>query len=254
MREIAASFIAALADAKLKLAEIYDLTLADGTIYRLTTHSKDIIWNAAGDTYTHYPMAREPANFTTNFESGGLIVALANITGALADDVQKNILEAAVLKLRRIPWNETYAADMEMLIYQGLVDVEFDRQVLMLEVRSKTNLLGRKLPGQTYQEPCNHRLFDDNCGLTKANYEYSGIATGGSRTTLIDTTRGTIYKVAFDGGDSSLPFSAGDTITGGVGGGTAVVLHIVYLTATTGFLWYVEQSGAQFVDDEELTG
>ena len=57
---------------------------------------------------------------------------------------------------------------------------------------------------------------------------------------------------AFDGGDENNPIEIGDTVTGQTGSGTGVVVNIIYLTAATGYLWYVQQTGTQFVDDEEL--
>ena len=80
----------------------------------------------------------------------------------------------------------------------------------------------------------------------------AGTATGGSRTTVIDTTMGTTFGLLFETGDEALPIEIGDAITGQDGGGTAVVVNITYLTETTGRMWYVELIGANFVVGEEV--
>lgn len=252
MRSVSAEFEAAIAEGCVKICEIYDFVLTDGTTYRRTDFDIAITWNAAGDTYTPINGARGPIRYNSDGQADECEVNLAKISGDLADKVANNGLDGAVLTIKRIRWDAAYAADEEIQLFVGTPDIGYNCNEMTLNFRSIFSSLNINVPAHTYQEPCNYAVFDDNCGLTQSDYEYAGTATGGSQTTLIDTTAGTLYKVDFDAGDETLPIERGDAITGQDGAGTAVVVQIVYLTATTGTLWYLEQSGVQFVDDEEI--
>jgi len=47
MRTLNSTFIDALALNKLRIAELFTLEIASGVIYRYTSHSKNIVWDAA---------------------------------------------------------------------------------------------------------------------------------------------------------------------------------------------------------------
>ena len=166
--------------------------------------------------------------------------------------VHKQSLTGSKWTIKRILWNTDYAVGWEIVVFEGYPNIEWDWGGIQLQVTSSFGTMNQTVPRDIYQEPCNRLLFDTHCGLTQSDYAYSGTATGGSRTTLEDTTAGIVYKVNFDGGDSSNLISRGDEITGQTGSGTAKVVQIVYLTSTSGTLWYVEQSGVQYIDDEEI--
>jgi len=253
MISVSAAFQAAIAAENVKIAELYTLQLADGTVYYKTTHQKDITWDAAGNVYSSVqPMSRQEIGCRYNGEFDEVEVALANVYGDLFESVNLNSLENMIVTIKRIRWDQAYAADEEYIVFLGSVDVRFNRKVLSFTCRPYIDSLNIQVPAHIFQEACNHRLFSDGCGLTRATYAYAGTATGGSRTTVIDTTRGALYKIAFDGGDETLPIEIGDTVTGQVGAGTGVVVNVIYLTAATGSIWFVEQAGVAFVDDEEL--
>jgi hypothetical protein len=254
MRSVSAAFEAAIALGSVKIAELYILEMADGSIYRYTTHSSTIIWDSGGNTYTPVIMKRDAVLFSTNFEVGEVAVALTNISTDISADVNNDILERAKLTIKRIRWDASYAADEEFIVFEGFLDVDFNRRDLNLTAKSKFANLNVQIPKYVYEECCNYNLFDALCGLTRSNYSYSGTATGGSRSTVVDSTRGSVFKVAFDAGDSSNPIERGETVTGGDNSYTAVVVQITYLTAATGYIWYVELSNANnFNDDETLT-
>jgi hypothetical protein len=254
MRIVSAAFEAAIAEGCVRFCELYDVALADGNTYRYTDHDKNLVWNAAGDTYTAIPIKRGAIQFNSDGQGDECEINLGNISGDLYNKVLNNILEAAVITIKRIRWDASYAADEEIQLFVGVPDVGFNNAELSLNLKSIFATMNMPVPAHTYQDPCNHALFDINCGLVQADYDYARTATGGSRTTLIDATAGTLYKVDFDGGNSASPIERGDTITGGVGSGTGKVVQMVYLTAAIGTIWYLQQSGVQFVNNEILTG
>jgi hypothetical protein len=250
---VSSAFQTAIAEETVKLAELYKLDLADGTSYYYTTHQQDIVWDSPSNTYSSVqPLERKDIGYRHTGEFDEVEVAMSNIAGDLFDTVHLNVLENALLTIKRIRWDQTYASDEEYILFIGTVDVRFNRKVLSLSCRPYIDSLNIMVPRHLFQEPCNHRLFDPGCELSRTAYAYAGAATDGTRTTLEDTTRGTVYKVSFDAGDEDLPIEIGDTVTGQTGAGTGVVVNVIYITAATGSIWYVEQTGVQFVDDEEL--
>ncbi|MHC4687859.1 MAG: baseplate hub domain-containing protein, partial [Planctomycetota bacterium] len=254
MHTVHSSYSASLSHDRLQLTELYILELANDEVVRLTSHGSTLSWDSPAQSYIHFPIARGPIRHGLNLEFDTLDITFANMAGELFDKVQKNYLDQVKITIKRIYWSEPeYDVTREMIVFVGTADVEFDRMQLILHCRPLLDSLNLQIPGDTFEEPCNNILFGDTCGLTQSDFLYSGTATGGSTSTLEDSTRGLNYKVDFDGGDEDNPIDVGDTVTGGGGGGTGVVTNIIYLTAETGTIWYVEQAGAQFVDDEVLS-
>jgi len=212
VRDVNSSFSAAIDLTKVKVCELYIITLTNGISYHYTSHTKNITWDATPIIYESLPIMRSPISQNLNLESQAVDVSLGNITGDLFDLVQKNLLDGCTVTIKRILWTDDYAVDKEIILFVGYGSPEFNRQELVLHCRSILESLVIQVPEQMYQEPCNNCLFDDMCGLIKADYAYSGTATDGSKTTLIDPTRGTINKANFDGGDSANPILIGDTI------------------------------------------
>jgi hypothetical protein len=255
MRSVSAAFSAAIALGTVRMCELYDCERADGTHIRVTNHDKDIIWDAAGNTYTSIPsLNRGPIRFNSDGRYDECEVSLGIQGTDFLTSIHANILESAKITHKRIRWDASYAADEEYTLNIWRPDLNYNASGLSFRLLSLMDSLNIQVPAATYQEPCNHFLFDTSCGLTRASYAYTGTATAGTTTTLTDANAGTLYKVNFDAGDSGNPIAIGETITGGDNGYTAVVVQIVYLTSTTGTIWYVELSNSNnFNDDETLT-
>ena len=253
MKNPAAAFINFLTSKRLKLAELYIIVLRTGTTLYYTSHQKDIVWDEASNTYVHEQIQRGPINNNVNLEVDQCEIQLQNITGELFDIVQSNALDNAQITIKRIFWNQNYAPDMELVLFIGTCDVEFNRTILTLKCRSILDSLNIQVPRQIYQEPCNHTLYDTGCALIQDNYAYAGAATsdGGDNFTLNDTDLA-VYKAAFDDGDSDNPIEIGDSLSGSVAG-DGVCINISYVTSSTGFVWYVENT-TPFINDEIITG
>jgi hypothetical protein len=181
-----------------------------------------------------------------------MAMEILDLGGSIFENIHAQSLEGALITVKRILWNTTYSVGWEITVFVGRPNVEWDRRGIYCECKSRLGTLNILVPRDIYQPACNRRLFDTGiCGLTMADYVYSGTATGGSQTTLVDATRGTVYTADFD--DATGTLSIGDTVTGSIGAGTGQIAQVVYDTATTGRLWYSEQSGVQFVDNEILS-
>lgn len=185
----------------LKIAELYEVELSTGSTYYYTTHGENIVWGSPSKIYYSAPIERNQITNNINLEMDTVQINIQNITGELYDLVNKNVLDAAKITIKRIHWTDSYAADLETVLFVGTADVEFDRRTLILSCKSILNSLNIQVPRQMYQEPCNHSLFDANCGLTRADYAYPGTTSVNSsnRLTLTDNN----LKVNLDGTNPS---------------------------------------------------
>lgn len=253
MRSVSSAFEAAIAAGNLQIAELYTITLASGEVFRYTSHDQDIVWDAGSNTYlAAMPLNRGEAGYHHTGEFDDVELVLGNIEGDLSDRAMGNALEAATLTCKRVRWNApSYAAAEEITVFVGPVNVKFDRKVLLLSCRPSISSLNIQVPAHSWQENCNYALFDAGCTLTQSDYVYSGTATGGTSITLLDSVCGAAYKATFD--DATGTLSIGDTVTGGWGAGTGVLVNIVYATATTGTIWFVEQTGVLFASAEYVS-
>jgi len=250
MRSVAAGYESAIAASCVKTADIFDFALADGNTHYYTNHSEDFQWGAGGNTYLSSHITHGPVESDISGEVVTVKMQLLDLEGTIFQNIHLSILDGAVITAKHVLWNRQYAVGWEIPYFVGRPHPAWDRRGLSLECKSIFGGLNIMVPRNVYQPPCNWILFETLCGLNRDDYAYSGTAGGGSRTTLVDAARGTVYKVEFD--DATGTLAIGDTITGSIGAGTGVVIQVVYDTATSGRLWYVEQSGVQFVDDEVL--
>ncbi len=128
MISVSAAFQTAIALGTVKLTEIYTIQLADDTIYRYTTHQKDITWDVGNNIYSSVqPIQRKEIGYRHTGEFDEVEVALANIAGDLFDKVHLNALENALITIKRIRWDQSYASDEEYIMFLGSVDVRFNR-------------------------------------------------------------------------------------------------------------------------------
>ena len=252
MRSVSDSFSLSIANAELAVTELYTITTSDGVSFYYCNFDSDIEWG--GITYKgNTPISRGNIGGHLNNEHNTLDVVFANVSGDLSDLAQRNVLDNCEVTITRIWRGAPYATDNQITVFVGNADIDYNRQVLVMHCKQFTDSLNLQIPRHTYQEPCNHSLFDVNCNLQQSSFSYCGVADTGSQSTLIDVDRGIVYQVPFDGGDIVDTIKKGDAVTGSVGGGTATVVNINYEDDDTGTVWYCGVAGTQFVNDENLT-
>lgn len=181
----ATSFQEAIIGDNLKIAELYEIALSNGTTLYYTTHSEQVVWGNPSRIYNSVPIERNHISNNINLEMDTVEISLQNITGELFDEIYKNVLDAATITIKLINWEDSYAPDLETILYVGTADVEFDRRVLKLACKSLINSLNVVIPRQLYQEPCNHTLFDSNCNLKQSANKHSGVVTTASLNKLL---------------------------------------------------------------------
>lgn len=251
MITVDSSLSIALESSTVKLCEIYEIELSDGSFFRFADHPSDISWS---NTFTRYAINRSQIRRSITGQADEVEIEIGKLTGDFKTAVVKNKLEAATVTIKVIRWNDSsYAADREIIRFHGFANISYTKDVAVLRCTGISNSLQLMFPRATYQEPCNHTLYDDFCRLTKSDYilQETTTATGGDNLT-VKCSGLIVYKVAFDGGDSENPIEIGDTITDG--SVTAIVVAIAYITSATGYIYYYNLSGSQYSNDDTLTG
>ncbi|GAG70765.1 unnamed protein product [marine sediment metagenome] len=120
-------------------------------------------------------------------------------------------------------------------------------------MRSTLDSLNIVVPKNLFHDNCNNKLYGSVCGLTKTDWDYAA-STSAASTTLfyLESAAFPPYKVDFDQGDSSSPLTVGMIIKGAISGTTALLAGIKYDDETTGTLYWYNQVGAGFQDDEKI--
>lgn len=251
IRDVSQSLSLSLELEGIKVTELYEVTLRDGNTYYFTSHQVDVVWD--GITYTALPITRDPIRTGINLEMESCMVYVAGISGDLVTYVQDNNLDDAKVTIKRIVRGASYAADNEWIVYEGYADVSYSRSILQLDLRPWIDTLNIQVPRHIFEEPCNNCIFDETCGLTQSSFSYTGAATGGNQSALIDTNRGLVFKAQFSASTEADTIKKGDGITGSMGGAIAVAVNIMYEDDGSGRIWYCELDGTQFVDGETVT-
>jgi uncharacterized phage protein (TIGR02218 family) len=181
------------------LADLWTITLADGAVLRWTSADVPIV--VGGATYSCGPViTRGGTRLTLSLEVDTLEVTFgvgdppqASIAGVpLPAAAAAGALDGAAVKLERafmVTWGApgapgapACAPDATVHLFEGRVaSVEPRGAEVAVQVRSLLEILDAQWPRNLYQPACNHRLYGQGCGASRAAAQVSGAASGGGR-------------------------------------------------------------------------
>jgi len=198
MKTATAGFIAWLAaNAEFVMAELYDITLADGTELHYTTFDRSLI--VGGTNYLTGP---------PNFKRGTVeeVLTLSKV-GTLSLEIHANptdlvdgvpILQKVVrgdfdkaaLTVRRLFMDSGLNQQGTVIRFVGNIgDLDqVSRTVAKFTCKSKVEDLNIQIPRNILQPTCIHTLFDAGCTLNKASFGVSGIVQAGSTVNKLITS------------------------------------------------------------------
>jgi uncharacterized phage protein (TIGR02218 family) len=190
MKTATAGFIQFLAaNTEFVMAELYDITLADGTQLHSTTFDRDLL--VGGATYLSGP---------PNFKRGTVeeVLGLSRI-GTLSLELYANpsdtiggvpILQKiargdfdkAQITVRRLFMDQTLVQQGAVTRFVGNIgDLdELSRTMAKFTCKSNVEDLNVQLPRNILQPTCIHTLFDSGCALGKASFAVIGTVQTGS--------------------------------------------------------------------------
>lgn len=184
--ETSAGALAALLNARgpLNKADLYTLTLANGTVYRWS--GSDIVLTGGGHTWTLGPgLKRSKVRFVVGLEVDSLTLTLTDNVGtvingqALVSFIRAGGLYGARLQLDRAFWGPTDTAPVGALLwFSGRVaEYRCDRYGAELTIKSDLELLDVLVPRELYQAGCLNTLYDPACGIDRAGLTVTGTAS-----------------------------------------------------------------------------
>lgn len=180
MRKASSKLIALLDADQFLMADLYTITTIQGDEYRFTNYDFDLI--VANKVYrADGPIIeRDGINQSLGVEVDNLSVTIYATDETLFDGVpiiqafHNGILDGATFKLERVfmdintPTNTSAGA---ITLFEGsLIEPEFDRNQIHVNVASDTDVLNLKMPRNLYQPSCLNTLFDSGCGLLNTDY------------------------------------------------------------------------------------
>lgn len=195
MKTASAALIALLNAQQFYMADLYVITLQNGTVLRYTSADGDLVYGGntfssvgpqlvRGSTKTMIGVQVDTLDVDFLVNSGVLI----NST-PIAQFATQGGFDGARLALWRTfmplsSWGDTSAGVLIMFVGR-VADVECSRNGVKLSVNSDLELLNVMLPRNMYQAGCRHKLFDAGCSLAKASYAVTSAAAGGSTRSVI---------------------------------------------------------------------
>jgi len=201
MRAASAGLISLLnSGQQLQVADLYTLTLYDGTVLRYTSADLDI--TVGGNTYSSTgPKAKRGK---TSQKIGLQVDSLTLEVYPAQTDLVKGLpflafataggLDGAYFALDYCfmgpaGWGDTSLGTLPW--FMGRVsETDVSRTSCTLKINSDVELLSQMLPRNVYQDGCVHTLYDSGCTLIKATYTVSG-------TTAVSSTQSLVYASGF---------------------------------------------------------
>jgi len=187
-------------------ADLYTLTLADGTVYRLT--SADVSIQYGGNTWTSTAgLRRSNIRKTCRMEVDTLnleIPALATLGGVTIGLLaQRGAFYAGRLQIDHLigpdlPTALSYGPVLGY--YEGrIAGTTLSGNLVRMAVESDIAALDRTtIPRFRFDLMCAHAVYDPNCALNKATFTDTGTASGTLTTRQVQTTAAAIIARAAD--------------------------------------------------------
>jgi len=187
MKTASAGLIALLnSSSQALIADLYTITLNDGTIYKYTDADIDIGTFVSGDIR----ISRNSLKIVAGVEVDMLALTIAypptstfmRLLQSGAFDGARILLERAIMET----WGDL--SNGTIIMFSGRVsDSEFDRTQATINVKSDFELLNIQMPKNLYQPSCSHTLYGVGCGVTKASFTSSNAINSSSSSTVLNT-------------------------------------------------------------------
>jgi len=180
---------------KFLMADLYTITLFDGTVLYWTSADTAIVYPPAGQSYacateagTTVPLVkRGPTKTIVGLEVDELEITLSQGAGQvllgglpLSRAAANGIFDGANIVVTRVfmaTWGDTTPGGV--VLFSGAVaSVEPTSTTVKLNLKSDLDQLLVAMPRNLFSPACTHALFDAGCSLTRASYVVTGTIAG----------------------------------------------------------------------------
>lgn len=226
------------------IADLYKITLTDGTILRYT--SADIVLMVGDDRYTPLAIERDGTTQTNDITVDEMHLTITvdetyrlDRETTMMQGVAAGRFAEAEVELHRLFSPQPFTIftgridpDYALLWWLGRLNIERAGGITIeAMVASMTELLNVKFPTHLYYPPCIYSLGDASCGVNLEKFRKRGTATGGTRS-VIETNLSLANGYLAQG---SITFTSGHnagvtrTIRMNEGGTITVVMPFYYV-------------------------
>lgn len=204
----ATSALRTLLDSKVALgtADLYTITLLDGTILRWASTDDDIYMD--GNTFSAAGpiVERSTWSMTQKMEVPTLDLRILASNDAAFDIGGVNIkslahnlgFDGATVRLQRIfwpadgPWGDTTTGLGSITLFIGPVgSVQINSTGIVIKAKGANVIFNQKFPRNVYQPSCVNTLFDGACTISRVANTHSAAVGSGSNTVVLQFSGGT---------------------------------------------------------------
>lgn len=236
MKTASAALISLLASDQFVMADLLTLTTVGGTVYRYTSHDRDVTYGGNTFSTDDVRFTRGRTRLVIGVEVDELDLTFYaksnNLLGGVPflHAVHNRALDGAEVLLDRAfapSWSAPITGTL--IMFGGRCGpFELGRAGgARVKVKSDLELLNVKIPRNVYQPACLHTLYDTGCGLSKAAFAAATTAASGSTKQVLNCglAQATAY---FDQGTVTFTSGANNGVTRNVKSYTPGVVTLSY--------------------------
>lgn len=194
MKPVSPELVALLATRQFLGADIYTITLADGTVLRYCGGDQDLtvnglLFTAGGQTGPYFDRKENKATchqklgLQADTLTVDVIPGTAQVLGApFLTAVQAGTFDGAEVLLEKVfmpTWGDTRRGTVRWFLGR-IAEIDGGRSVLTMVVNSHLELLNQQMPRNLVQVGCVNNLGDGTCGVNLASYMTTGSILSGS--------------------------------------------------------------------------
>jgi uncharacterized phage protein (TIGR02218 family) len=168
----------------LEMADLYTITLTNGTVLRWSGHTYAISGN--GNTWAIGPgITRSKIRWTVGIATDDLSITLTDNIGTVINGltlmawVRSGALQNATIEVDKAYWGIGQTSPVGALFcFSGQVgEIKGGRNSVDITVNSPLQLLDTQLPREIWQQGCLNTVFDSACTLQTSTFAVTATAT-----------------------------------------------------------------------------
>lgn len=176
------------------MADLYTITLTNGTVLTYTSADIGIVWNGHSYTCLGPKLTRDRIKTMLGVQTDTLDITFFPETTDLVQgnpflsEVINGAFDGAWLSLDRLFLTNWVTGVGSVNMFQGLVgNCVIGRTSAKLTIQSPLDRLNIQMPRNTYQPGCQHNLFDVGCTLQAQNFILAGTVGASPQPSVINS-------------------------------------------------------------------
>lgn len=186
MKEVSAEYIAKEEATVRNPTELYKMWCGDSYWYYT---NGDIAVVFEGNTYEPAPITRGSIEFNSLLEVTNLTITAASITQPILEYIAQNPIDIVWIEVSRL-FRDLTPMEKSVIFIGQIKSASFSGLQGQISCVGFEFFLKMPVPMQRYQRTCNHKVFDEKCGLSKEDYVQTVLIE-------LDTSKVIIYADVF---------------------------------------------------------